>query len=94
MAIEVIAGETIRLEASFYNFGKALADPTSVTFKAYTYSDRTVLITANATKDSVGVYYYYYTVADDSYGSIVCEFTGMLDGSPTVVRELLLVKWV
>jgi hypothetical protein len=88
------SGDSVEFIGKFYDDNDALADPTSVTITIYNHSTRTQLATASATKVSVGVYRYYYTLPTDLTGAVVYEFVGQLDGRPTVIRELIPIEWV
>lgn len=89
-----LTGNTVRLKASFYNFAGVLTDPTDVAIKIYSHIGQMLLITASPTQESTGVYYYDYTVPTDVNGSIVYEFSGTMEGSPTVGRAVLEKAWV
>ena len=89
----ILIGDTIRLNASFYTFAGALADPDVVTVKIYSYIGKNVLATGTATKSSTGVYYYDYTVPDEK-GDLVYEFSGTLENLPSVGRARIEKQWI
>ena len=89
----IFTGDTIRLDVLFYSFAGALADPDTVTVKIYAHIGQQLLTTATASKTSTGVYYYYYTVPTEN-GKLVYEFSGTMDGTPTLVRGIIESTWI
>jgi len=83
-------GDTIRLKASFYTFAGVLADPSAVTYTVYD-SDRDVVVTGTATKESTGVFYYDYTTTD--VGDYTFEFSGTLETKTILSRDEFSVAW-
>jgi hypothetical protein len=93
---KIYQGDTVRLKASFYNFAGALADPDAgtVTLRIYD-AGRTLLETvanSSITKSSTGVYYYDYTTT--AAGDLSYEFSGTLEGSTVLGRQMFEVEWV
>jgi hypothetical protein len=87
-----IVGETIKLEAKFYNYSNALTDPDAVTVTIYNPIGRGVLKTGTAVKDATGEYSYDYTLPD--VPKIVYEFKGDVEDMPSVVRDTVEIVWV
>lgn len=89
-----IAESSVKLRAEFKTYSGSLADPTNVELRIYDHN-RKLLETIPLTTEnwvSVGVYEYEYTLPD--YPSIYYEFTGILEGSRTVGRGEIKIKWV
>lgn len=83
-------GDTIRLKASFSTFAGVAADPLTTTCKIYD-TWKKVLVTATATNESVGVYYYDYTTTTE--GIFTYEFSGALESKTILARDTFTVGW-
>ena len=88
-----IVGDTIRLNASFYTFAGALADPSSVKITIYDGMRDKLIDAESATKETVGVYYYDYLVPVSAPEPLYYEFSGTLEGSTALGRSVLEGLW-
>lgn len=86
-------GNTVMIKAQFYDFDGRLVDPDFVNVTIYSHATREILFEDDALKESVGVYYYYFTVPSAKYGPVVYEFFGEWLGVPSVNRDTIFIKW-
>jgi hypothetical protein len=91
----VIAGNSVRLTATFKDFTGTPTDPTgTITFKVFDLKRNQIGTTVNLTAGNhvgTGVYQFDY-VAPAS--NVAYEFAGLVGGLPAIVRKTLIVKTV
>ncbi len=89
----VTIGNTVRLQASFYDWGGNLADPADVTLRIYDHKKQQLGddITTDISNPSAGVYQYEYTVPD--VPMFYYEFSGTLEGKTVVYRKAVETRW-
>ena len=92
--LKVTNGDTVRAKIDWTNWAVdgsgALVDPDgqSTTFTVYNGSTMAEMATGAATRESVGVYYYEYTVpAGNDSKSYVFEFTADFSAKPQLSRQ-------
>jgi hypothetical protein len=79
---------TVRISAQFLTFDGDLADPSSISLTVIDKNTGTTLVNVSGSdisRKAVGEYYYNYTLPP-SYGTLICEYVGMLEGYPIVNR--------
>ena len=83
-----LSGSTIRIQAIFKDFNDNLVDPSSIKIVIYD-KDYIIIDTFNSmNKASTGVYYYNYKTKDSKKErQYFCEITGIIDGTPVVLRD-------
>jgi hypothetical protein len=94
-----LVGNTVRLTAKFYDFNNALADPAGIvaTLKFYDSKKNQIGVTVNLTvanKVSTGIMRYDYTIPNTTSPFIIYEFSGTVDGVPSLDRGSIPVRWV
>lgn len=98
MSTVVFTGDTIRVQASFRDWSPdgvsgALVDPDSnVASVAVFDSELTSVSTGTATRQSVGVYTYDWTVPVTE-GTYFFEFKGLFSTKPQLTRQKFSVKF-
>jgi len=83
----VYIGDTVTVEAKFYNLNNALidADNNQVTFTAFSNDSLEVVASALATRSSAGVYKYDWIIPEDA-DLFVVEMKGFFDSLPQLNR--------
>lgn len=90
-----LMGNTIKIRAEFEDFSGVHMDPETVELKIYDYAHRVIegpIQIQESHKIDIGVYEYPYTVP---YGKdeLYYEFTGVIEGNPSVGRGKITRKW-
>lgn len=91
-----IMGDTVRLNAVFYDFNGALVDPTTIIVQIYDNEKEPLgepITLGPEARDSAGTYHYDYTIPE-GYKKLYYEFKGMLQGQPSVERAEMKVTWL
>lgn len=90
-------GNTIRLVVKFKDFDQEYADPDEIILRFYDHRRNQIGgdITLNLVTDKIdtGIYQYTYTIPDTVSRSIIFEFTGDLDGTPSIGRGEIPLRW-
>ena len=91
-----VANNTVRVTVEFRTFptNSALADPTAMTFSAWTEDGRqigTSVVIDSSDRISLGKYFYDYLIPR-GYGRIDVEFSGTLEGSIITGKETILIE--
>lgn len=92
----VLAGQTVRVINTFYNFEGAQHDPNLVKFKVYdkTYKLIDEHILSDANKLEEGKFFFDYITPQTPNQKYVLEFYGEISGNPTFEREVLYTTFV
>lgn len=92
--MEYLAGDTIKLVAEFQDFDSAYVDPDRILLSIYDVAGNRMesKIVGTEYKISVGVYEIPYTLPRNME-RIVYEFSGIINDYPTIVRELIKIKF-
>ncbi len=80
---------TVRLKAIFSTFAGVLADPSNVTLTINDYTTGGSYVNASGSyiiRESLGTYYYDYTIQPPRNGKLLYEWSGVLEGSDIVNR--------
>lgn len=95
-----LVGNTVKVQASFFNFANALIDPTvgSIFVKFYDSKMNVLsgptLLTVAANKVSTGIFVYNYTIPVTTSPTIIYEFVATVDAVPSLNRGVIPVRWV
>lgn len=94
-----LVGNIVRITAFFYNFAGVIAEPDTASIAVRFYDSKAVqigstVILSAANKITTGVYKYDYTIPATTSSTIIYEFTGTVDGSPSLNRGVIPVRWV
>ena len=81
-----IIGDTIKLQAEFYDWNGNPATTTSTVLKIYDIR-KAVIVTATPSLVGTGKYEYQYTIPQLSGNTFYYEFSGTLEGKPIVSRK-------
>ena len=96
-------GDTVRLKVKFKTYNGNAIDPTDVKLKIYkptinSYELISTIQLSPANKVGVGEYQYDYTIPENLINSgvkfLVYEFSGLYNGSTTLARDKIDVRFV
>lgn len=87
----VASGSTVKLRAEFLDYSGKPVDPEEVTLRVYDCNEKEIGVSATvstAFRLDVGIYEYPFTVPV-GVTDLVYEFTGMIEGNPSIGRGTL-----
>ncbi len=90
-------GNTVRLVVKFKDFDGVLTDTESLSLTFYDHRRNqiggSIDVDIVENKDSTGIYFYDYTIPITASKSIVAEFVGIVDGTDSVGRVEIPLRW-
>lgn len=88
-----IIGDTIKLQAEFYNWNGELASPENVILKIYNMRKQQIGENIIPSLVQTGKYEYDFTIPSLSGNMFYYEFSGVLEGTPIVSRKQIDNLW-
>lgn len=93
---EAIAGSTVRIVNTFFNFDGKPQDPQLVKLKIYDRKYKVIqnINLSDGNKLETGKYFYDWKTPSEIKERYIIEFYGEISGNPTIERKQLVTKFI